>query len=563
VRQAQRDPIELAGSPIDAPVFAFEFWSRVGFGALNPNDFCFLLHYYLAARFPWLAAAIYTRKADWSVVPNALTEGVKSNGLQLLTIAQENRLSLAIAFICAMCRFDYAQIPKISGVTIAAYSSIRPPDSAVDGDELARVVCSEWNMCIPLPPQDLTAGSLGLRLRREVAYLQHSLPDISDVDCEGVCSLGESGLESVDPFEFFLGMRVFGLLADVNRPFAVGRALPVMTRRLLQYDTVPVQVEREFDRAFAIGKFMPPADFEAFAVEIAAEFITHVSPVLAANLVRLLAFFNLWALIDSRFRGRLDLSTIGSWYLLTRALTTMPSGNRLEFITNDQAIALLPSLFTSLQRDVDANRSHLIVLFSTFPTSAMAWATSPSATTSIRQFAATFGEGKTKALGLEIFRIASESAAKLKLESTTVTVERTNRRIRAVYAVDDASFPIELDLTLPVNYPFRPVGVQCKFGDEGRACAHEVDGAIRRSQSVEAGIVSWHHFITKRLVDAEPCTVCYSYLSDAMKKPTIACPTCHQKFHGKCLSKWFSTLLKPTCPYCSSPWEEKKKKPGQ
>jgi hypothetical protein len=557
-RQAEIDPIELAGSPIDAPLFAFEFWSRIGFIELNPNDFCFLLHFYLTAKFPWLSASIYTRKVDWSVVPKGLVDRVKNDGPTLLAIAQENQLSLAVSFVCAVCRFDFAQIPNITGLTIAAYSAIRPPDSAVDLDKLSRVVSWEWNMNIPTYP-DFSQHSLEFRLRSSVAYLQHFLPEVMDVD--DFVTLGKNGIESEETFEFFLALRLFGLLADVNRPFDARDPLFAMARGILKFDSLPIQIEREFSRAFTIGKFLPIASFEALAIELASEFNTHISPVLAVNFARLLSFFNLWSLVDSRFCGRLDLSTIGSWYLLTRALAMMPSGKRIEFITEDHCVSLLPSLFTSLYHDVDSNRPHLLILFSTFPSAAMSWVNAPSTPASIRQFSTSFGEGETKSLSFDIFKAVSDSVLKLKLESTTITIEQHNRRIHAVYAVDDASFPVKLDLTFPVNYPFRPVGVHCAFGDEGNACAHQVDGAIRRSQSVDGGIVKWHHFITQRLVDAEPCTVCYSYLNDKMKKPTIACPTCHQKFHGKCLSKWFSTLLKPTCPYCSSAWEEKKKKP--
>jgi hypothetical protein len=555
--QAEIDPIELAGSPIDAPLFSFEFWSRIGFAELNPNDFCFLLHFYLAAKFPWLHAAIYTRKADWSVVPKGLVERTRTDGSNLIVIAQANQLALAVSFICAVCRFDFAQIPNVTGLTIAAYSAIRPPDYSIDLDKLSRVVSWEWNMGVPTYP-DFSRNSLEFRLRSAVAYLQHFLPEVMDV--EDFVTLGTSGVESEESFDFFLALRLFGLLADINRPFDPQQPLFAMARGILKFESLPFQIEREFSQAFAIGKFMPIAAFEAFSIELASEFNSHVSPILALNLARLLSFFNLWSLVDSGFAGRLDFATIGAWHLLARALAVMPTGKRLEFITESQCISLLPSLFTTLYRDPDANRSHLLILFSTFPSAAMSWSNSPSAPASVRQFSTSFGEGKTKSLGIEIFKTVSESALKLKLESTTITTEQTVRRIRVVYAVDDASFPVKLDLTFPPNYPFRPVGVHCEFGDEGGLCAHQVDGAIRRSQSVGSGIVSWHQFITQRLVDAEPCTVCYSYLSEGMKKPTIACPTCHQKFHGKCLSKWFSTLLKPTCPYCSSAWEEKKKK---
>jgi hypothetical protein len=388
-----------------------------------------------------------------------------------------------------------------------------------------------------------------------VAYLQHFLPEILDVD--DFLSLGRLGVVSEEPFDFFLGLRLLGLLADTNRPFVVGDILPPLARQILKFESIPSQIEREFSRAFAIGRLMPVADFEAFAIATANEFTTRICPVLASNIVSLIGFFNLWSLVDSRFAGNLDLSAVGGWHLIANALSAMPSGRRFQYVTEDPAISLLPSLFTSIYQDRRKHSADLVLLFSTFPTAAMSWVASPSVPTAVRQFADEFASGN---LAPSIFREISDRLQKLRLESTTINVETRQRRVYAVYTADAASYPIKLALTFPANYPFTPVVVKCEFGNEGRTCAHRVDGAIRRSQSIEAGIVTWHQFITQRLVEGEPCTVCYSYMSDDMKKPKIPCPTCHQKFHGKCLSKWFSTLLKPTCPYCSSAWEEKKKK---
>jgi hypothetical protein len=558
-KQVGADPIEVAVSPIDAPVFCFEFWSRVGFGELNANDFCFLLQFWLADTQPWLSAAIYTRRTDWAAaIPRALAQRVQSDALQLLAIAQDNQLPLALAFICTTARFDFSAYPRLSGIALAAYPTIRPPDAALDIDRLARVVACEWNMSAPAYP-DFQHGPLDFRLRSAVAYLQHFLPVV--VEFDEFLALASAGIESgTDCFELFLALRIVGLLADTYRPIPVIAIVRAIATRALACGTVPEFVANEFKRAFWIGRFLSMEEFEQFANQIGQQFNACICPLLAANLVRLIAFFNMWHLIETRFAASLDLAAVGPWYLIANALAVMPSGRRTAFVTEDQAIAKLPQLFTALYADPEINRDALLVLFATFPTAAMSWAASPKATAAVRRFAALFGDSRTKTISSDIFKIVAESAAKLKLESTTITTEITNRRIHAVYLVDDASTPVKLTLAFPTNYPFAPVSVKCQFGDEGRNCAHQVDAAIRRGQSVDAGIIKWHQFITQRLVDAEPCTVCYSYLSEEAKKPTIACPTCHQKFHGKCLSKWFSTLLKPTCPYCSSAWENKRKK---
>jgi hypothetical protein len=231
----------------------------------------------------------------------------------------------------------------------------------------------------------------------------------------------------------------------------------------------------------------------------------------------------------------------------------MPFQKRLDILP--AFTQYLPQMLTALSLDDPS----FVMLISAFPSAAMQWYTDLSPTGSQKLMAALRG-GQTPTD--RVFAAMADSAAKLKLESTKISVSRHDRQITAVYLQDEASNPVKLTLKFPPRYPFCQVNVVCEFGSEGQRCEYEVVGAIIKSQSVEGGIIRWHQFVTQRLVDGEPCPVCYSYISEDMKKPTITCPTCGQKFHGKCLSKWFSNCLKPTCPYCATAWEQKKRPPS-
>ena len=55
--------------------------------------------------------------------------------------------------------------------------------------------------------------------------------------------------------------------------------------------------------------------------------------------------------------------------------------------------------------------------------------------------------------------------------------------------------------------------------------------------------------------DVEECPICYTVLHLVNNSlPRMACHTCRNKFHSACLSKWFNTSNKSTCPLCQSPW---------
>jgi len=282
-------------------------------------------------------------------------------------------------------------------------------------------------------------------------------------------------------------------------------------------------------------------------------FSTTASISLARAITPLFSFFNSWDLVFQKYTHspQLDFLNFNCWAPITTCLSLIPLKKRDMFLTEFSDVLKRTKILNSL----DYNSVNFQTLITAFPTSAMNWYSSLDNKISQTVLKAIHNGGM-----VSVFKKIVKAATNLNLESSKISFDLESHTISAIYQEDESSVPVKLNLFFPNNYPFAQVKVVCEFGDEGEICAHKVSAAIISQQSPLAGILQWHKFVISRLKDAEPCTVCYSYLSEDMKKPTVACPVCGQKFHSKCLSKWFSKSLKPTCPYCASPWEEKTKK---
>ncbi|KAJ1488840.1 hypothetical protein T484DRAFT_1615982 [Baffinella frigidus] len=133
------------------------------------------------------------------------------------------------------------------------------------------------------------------------------------------------------------------------------------------------------------------------------------------------------------------------------------------------------------------------------------------------------------------------------------------REITATYTKDDAV--LEVVLKVPPAYPLRAVEVDGtkrvgvsegkwkKWALSMRTLLDNKDGSLLDA------ILLWKHNIDQVFEDVEECPICYTVLHIVNNSlPRMACHTCRNKFHSACLSKWFNTSNKSTCPLCQSPW---------
>ncbi|KAH0788582.1 E3 ubiquitin-protein ligase listerin [Histomonas meleagridis] len=426
-----------------------------------------------------------------------------------------------------------------------ALSDKEPPDG-IEKDDLSKVIQFEWNHKVPVKPSFSIENNQSIVLRQSIVYLQHYLPTINDIT--EFIDVVKNNIETSNVLYFFYCIRILSLISELNIPFQSNEILLKIVQQINNIQEIPPIIEKELIGAFNIGKYMTIDQFMEFSISIVNYFTTEISPVLSRLYISLISFFNAWSIVDSCFDHKLNLSNVKSWYFITSALLAMPYQKRLKAI-DDFSIDLKP-LLSSLPIESD----DFLNLITAFPTTAMKWSTKLPNSKTLPLFSL-----MEKSESFKVFHSISESLRNLKLENTTINIDNNNRTISAVYNEGPASIPVKLAISFPKRYPFCHVKVDCEFGDESSNCEHNVSIAIIQHQTIEAGIITWHNFVTKRLCDAEPCTICYSYLSEEMKKPNIACPTCGNKFHGKCLQKWFSKCMKPTCPYCASPWDEKKR----
>ncbi|KAG2377623.1 hypothetical protein C9374_009139 [Naegleria lovaniensis] len=73
------------------------------------------------------------------------------------------------------------------------------------------------------------------------------------------------------------------------------------------------------------------------------------------------------------------------------------------------------------------------------------------------------------------------------------------------------------------------------------------------SNGVSDVLMLWKDNLEKYFSGVEPCPICYSVVSGRDHQlPKIECKVCHNKFHGACLYRWFSTSGNQSCPMCRS-----------
>jgi len=127
--------------------------------------------------------------------------------------------------------------------------------------------------------------------------------------------------------------------------------------------------------------------------------------------------------------------------------------------------------------------------------------------------------------------------------------------VTASYMREETS--VEMKITLPSAYPLRNVDVSCTSrigmadGRWRRWVLQIIQLLSQQDGSVVDAVLMWKCNIEKELAGVEPCPICYCILhSKTLSLPTLACPTCRNKFHSACLFTWFKSSGKSKCVIC-------------
>lgn len=562
IKLVKIDPINITTTPKDSPIFCYEFWNIIGFDEMNEPDFCNMLECYAQKKCPFLPVFLYKANINWSFIPKSLFQYIQNNP-DIGYTAYDMKLLLSLSIISHVCQFHIESFDIIDGLVLNALSYLEPPVETKKTEEeghegphivdekLVHIIQSEWNHEIPKIPTDINSTDL----REAVSSLQHYLPVLEDFSLFKQMAITYIGSDNV--LEFFMAIRLFSMLYEADQVFDPTEVSIKIMEQVERFSPIPEIIEKEIKEGFQITRFLTAEKFRPFIFN-AVPYLSKpgVSQTISRLIIPTIAYFNEWDLIDHCFNNSLDLENVEVWHFITNALKEMPYKRRIE------TIPMFSSNILDLLSKLRIESDEFMMLIISFPSTAFNWSTTLSnyKLQPLKKFMEREGTQR-------VFKYMASQALKMKLDSSTITEDSQNRIIRAVYIEDPTALPIELSIKFPPFYPFARIdnGITCRFGNEGNDCAYKVFKAIDNHQSIEAGILAWHQFITYRLKEVEPCTICYSYLSTDMKKPSIVCPTCGQKFHGKCLKKWFTQCLTPTCPYCTSAWDEKKrdKKPKQ
>jgi hypothetical protein len=170
----------------------------------------------------------------------------------------------------------------------------------------------------------------------------------------------------------------------------------------------------------------------------------------------------------------------------------------------------------------------------------------------------------------------------------TVVGSLASGEITAVFVppnADDEATKVEMKIRLPTCYPLKNVEVDCNTklglinnsrsanssaGSSGAgAGAGSGDSSSRNRRwvlqiiqmlaqqdgNVMDAVLLWKRNVEKEFEGVEACPICYSILHPKnMCIPSLACPTCNNKFHNECLYTWFKSSGKSKCVICQQPF---------
>ena len=159
---------------------------------------------------------------------------------------------------------------------------------------------------------------------------------------------------------------------------------------------------------------------------------------------------------------------------------------------------------------------------------------------------------------LELMRNAQDSG-QWNDDEMSVSGNATVGEVTAAFVHDDSK--IEIKIKVPVQYPLKHVEVECltrlgipesKWKRWSFQVIHLLSG---QDGTLIDGILLWKKNLDREFEGLEPCVICYSLLhAKTMALPTLACPTCGNKFHNQCLHQWFKSSGKNKCVLCQQPF---------
>lgn len=160
----------------------------------------------------------------------------------------------------------------------------------------------------------------------------------------------------------------------------------------------------------------------------------------------------------------------------------------------------------------------------------------------------------------EVALIATSSAAgRWDANEFTVRGSVVSGEVTAVLSKEETT--VEIKVKLPPSYPLKIVEVACtsRIGVSDGRWRRWVLQIIQllgmQDGSVVDAVLMWKCNIEKELEGVEPCPICYCTLhTKTLSLPSMACPTCNNKFHSPCLSTWFKSSGKSKCVICQQPF---------
>lgn len=146
------------------------------------------------------------------------------------------------------------------------------------------------------------------------------------------------------------------------------------------------------------------------------------------------------------------------------------------------------------------------------------------------------------------------------LSNFNIMAVKAKNQIIASMEVEDGH-SIELKVSFPKEYPLKaPRASLEKYVGISEAKARKWNLSIaaflmNRNGTVSEVIQTWKKNVSQEFEGHEDCLICYSIIQPSTGQlPRLTCKTCHQKYHGTCLYKWFKTSGKSNCVHCQSPW---------
>lgn len=139
------------------------------------------------------------------------------------------------------------------------------------------------------------------------------------------------------------------------------------------------------------------------------------------------------------------------------------------------------------------------------------------------------------------------------------SIDAKNQILASLEVEDGHS--IDLKVSFPKEYPLRAPSANLeKYIGISEAKARKWNLSIaaflmNRNGNVAEVIQTWKKNVSQEFEGHEDCLICYSIIQPSTGQlPRLTCKTCHQKYHGTCLYKWFKTSGKSNCVHCQSPW---------